>query len=212
MRVGSESESDEEEPATSTDAQRRAAGRPRDETVDAALLRSAQDLLIDLGYDRLSIDAVAARARTSKTAVYRRWPGKAELVVAAVEQLYVPPDVPDTGSLRDDLLACARTYLGRDDRTQRVLTGLLTAMVRNESLRSTALQAVGRPYAEQFEIVLQRAVQRGVVPQDADIDTIACIFPAIAFHRVAVEGRPVDEDLILRIVDNCLIPLTLHPA
>lgn len=207
MDIGCEEPDTREELTAMVDRPPRAVGRPREKAVDAALLTATQDLLVEVGYDRLSLDAVAARSRTSKATIYRRWPGKSELVVAAVEQLYVAPPVPNTGSLREDLLQCGRAYLGRDDRTQRVLTGLLTEMVRNQPLRSVAHRAVGQPFSKLFETVLARAVSRGLVDPGADLATIAAIFPAIAFHRVAVEDRPVDEDLLLRIVDHCLMPL-----
>lgn len=207
MSVRGEANGRAQATASNDPSPRRGAGRPRDGAVDAALLGATQDLLAEVGYDRVSLDAVAGRAGTGKATIYRRWAGKTELVVAAVEQLYVAPPVPETGSLREDLLACGRTYLGRDDRAQRVLTGLLTEMVRNEPLRTAAHQAVGAPFARLFQTVLTRAQRGGEIDPDADVGIIAAIFPALAFHRVAVEGRPVDEDLLLRIVDHCLLPL-----
>lgn len=190
----------------------RSAGRPRSSAVDLALLTAAQDLLIEVGFARLTVDAVAARGGTSKNTIYRRWPNKTELVVAAVEHQYHVPEAPDLGSLREDLLACARTYAEGDDRTQRLMAGLLTEMVRNDQLRTTARETLGVPYATLFVTVLTRAAQHGLIAPDTDIATIAAIFPAFAFHRVAVEAKPVDEELVVRIVDNCLLPLLSMPS
>ena len=70
----------------------RAPGRPSDPAIDAELLRAAQDLLIEEGFDRLTMDAVARRCGASKATIYRRWPSKTALVVAAAAALFVPPE------------------------------------------------------------------------------------------------------------------------
>src|SRR5471030_1961694 len=80
-------------------------GRPLDASRDVALREAALKLLAEIGYDRLTIDSVAARARASKTTIYRRWSGKAELVVDALNCLKGSPPVPDTGTLAGDLAA-----------------------------------------------------------------------------------------------------------
>ncbi len=196
-------------------ASARPVGRPRDTAVEAALLTATQDMLIEVGFDRLSVDAIAARVGASKNTIYRRWPSKTALVVAAVEQRYHVPATPDRGSLREDLLACGRAYIQGDDegddegddRTQQLLASLLTEMVRNEHLRTTARQALGAPYADLFTNVLTRAVERGLVDARTDIATIGAMFPAFAFHRVAVEARQIDEEFVRRVVDGCMVPL-----
>src|SRR5581483_10849004 len=95
-----------------------AVGRPRDETRDAAILDATLRILGDVGYDRLTIDAVATEARASKATVYRRWPGKAALVVDAIQSLNpyaagTGGEPPDTGSLRGDLLAGVSNFAER---------------------------------------------------------------------------------------------------
>lgn len=184
----------------------RSPGRPRDAKVDAALLRSAQDLLLEQGFDRVSVESVAAHAGVGKAAVYRRWSGKTALVVAAVSDLAQVPPVPDTGSLRGDLLACARTFI-RSERTQRVLAGLMTAMVHDDDLRTAARDALGGPFTTLFHQIITRAVQRGQVPASADAESVSEVFPALAFHRGTALGLPVDEVFVVRVVDNLLLPL-----
>src|SRR5580693_10631580 len=80
-------------------------GRPRDEGREQAIRDAAIELLAEVGYDAMSIEAVAVRARSSKATIYRRWPGKAELVAEAIRRRSEPAlqDIPDTGSLRSDL-------------------------------------------------------------------------------------------------------------
>ena len=76
-----------------------------DASRDGALREAALELLADVGYDRLTLEAVAARARAGKTTIYRRWSGKAELVVDALVSAKGPLGFPDTGSLAGDLRA-----------------------------------------------------------------------------------------------------------
>ena len=184
----------------------RGRGRPRDETVSARAIGAAQDLLIEKGFDGLTIDEVAERAGLSKTTLYRRWPGKEELVSAAVAAFYTPPPVPDTGDLRSDLIACARTYIIADGRSRHALAVLLSAMGTNAALREKARAIVGDAYGNLFTAVLQRASSRGQLPRDADVAIVAEIFPAAAFHRLAVFGQSVDEAYISRIIDNVILP------
>ncbi|WP_216329102.1 TetR/AcrR family transcriptional regulator [Deinococcus aestuarii] len=188
----------------------RPAGRPLDTGVRAALLRATQDLLIEEGYERLTCDAVARRCGSSKATIYRRWPGKLALVIAAAQELFPVPEIPDTGDLREDLLACGRAYLQEDGRSQQVLTSLHTAARHDLELRSAARAALGSPVDRLFSDVLTRAAARGLVPAGVDLGILAEVFPGIAFHRAAALGLPVDDPLILRVVDQVLLPALRH--
>ena len=152
------------------------------------------------------MDAVAKRCGASKATIYRRWASKTELVVAAAADLFHAPELPDTGNLREDLLACGRAYLQVDSRNDQVLASVITATRHNEVLRDAAQSAIAAPYSTLFRQVITRAVERGLVPATIDIETLAEIFPAIAYHRVAALGRLVVEDDVLRVVDGVLMP------
>lgn len=184
----------------------KAAGRPRDAKLHAALLTATQDLLLEQGFDRLTMDSVAARAEVGKAAIYRRWPGKTALVVAAVTDLAQAPPVPDTGSLREDLLACGRTYI-RNNRTQQILAGLMTAMIHQPELRTAAHDAIGAPFAALFHTVITRAIQRGQLPTTGDPESAIDVFPAMAFHRAAALGLPVDDEFVVHTIDRLVLPL-----
>src|SRR6266851_5959752 len=87
-------------------------GRPRDPAVDEAVLTAAVDLLAEVGYARLTMDQVAARAGVGKASVYLRWPNKVALVAQAIQQRSaVVPEIPDNGSVREDMLAFLRGLL-----------------------------------------------------------------------------------------------------
>lgn len=184
----------------------RSPGRPVDVAIDAELLRATQDLLIEEGFERLTMDAVARRCGASKATIYRRWPSKTALVVAAAEALFTAPEVPDTGDLRDDLLACGRAYVQKEGRNAQVLASVLTASRYDPVLRDASRDALGAPYGGLFERVLSRAVERGTVPRDVDVETLAEVFPAVAYQRVTARGLLVDEEDVVRVVDAVLLP------
>lgn len=190
-------------------SQPRAPGRPFNADVHAELLRATQDLLIAEGVERLSVEAVAKRAGASKATIYRRWPSKTALVVAAAAALFPVPVTPDTGDLRADLLASAQAYLIDDGRSQAVLASVLTAARYDPALRAAARDALGAPFSHLFDHVLTRAVARGLVAPNIDIATIGEVFPAMAFQYAAALGRPVDEELIRRVIDGVVLP-ALH--
>lgn len=181
-------------------------GRPLDARIDEQLLQATQDLLVEEGFERLTMDAVATRCGASKSTIYRRWPSKTALVVAATAALLSAPELPDTGDLREDLLACGRLYLQREGREAQVLASVLSASRHDSVLREASRQALGAPYEGLFERVLSRAVERGCVKRGTDLATLAQVFPAIAYQQVAAQGRLVTEHDVLRVVDSVLLP------
>lgn len=175
------------------------------------LLAATIDVLRETGYDRLTIDAVVARARASKTTVYRRWPNKAALVVAAfthaVQKIPVPPD---TGSLREDLIAILDGLMTELDRLGDVVTGLIGELRRSPELATamrTGFIATRRNLIMQ---VFDQARQRGELADDTDLDTIWYLGPALVFFRTVLLGEPVDHAFTHDVVDDLVLPL-LHP-
>jgi AcrR family transcriptional regulator len=181
-------------------------GRPRDPEVDAAILDATAELLADGGPTAMTLDAVAHAAGCGKSAIYRRWAGKTELIVAAVNRLYRAPSVPDTGTLREDLLVAAGHYSGRSDREARVLAHVLVESKDDPALRAAAYDSVGRPPVDVLRAVAARAQERGEVPPDAPVELILSIVPAIAFQTLTAEGRTLTEPEIVELVDRVLIP------
>lgn len=189
----------------------RAPGRPLNAAIDEHLLRATQDLLIDEGFERLTMDAVAKRCGASKATIYRRWPSKTALVVAAAAALLHAPEPPDTGDLRDDLLECGRAYIQTGTRNAEVLASVISASRHDSTLREASRLALGAPYGGLFDQVLTRAVERGLIQADLDVETLAQVFPAIAYQKVAAQGQLVDEADVRRVVDSVLLP-AIHPA
>ncbi|GAA4745471.1 TetR/AcrR family transcriptional regulator [Gordonia alkaliphila] len=187
------------------------AGRPRDVDRDRALLVATGDLLAEVGYDRLTIDAVAGRCSAGKATVYRRWPSKAELVADAVALLHDSYDAPDTGDLREDLIAMAEQWHDLDARRDAVIAGLLTAMAHDEPLRTAVQTAISQPRHACYRAVVDRAIADGQLSPDLDVDLIGAVFPALTFHQITVRAEPVDRSLIERIVDHLVLPALTRP-
>jgi AcrR family transcriptional regulator len=187
-------------------------GRQRDATRDAALRDAALELLAEIGYDRLSIDAVAARAKASKMTIYRRWSGKAELVVDALSSLRKPGDVPDTGSLRGDLDALASRSENPDVRFDaKLVLGVVSALARNPELRQVIReQFIGRG-GVRLRRVFERAVTRGEIPPDRNLDLLVSIFPAMAIHHLLTFGELPDASFTTQVMDELILPLATAP-
>jgi AcrR family transcriptional regulator len=189
-------------------------GRQLDASRDAALRDAALELLAEIGYDRLSIDAVAARAKASKMTIYRRWSGKAELVVDAITSLHKPPgEVPDTGSLRGDLEAMASGSDSPDSRFDaQLLLGLVTALARDPELRQVIReQFLGRG-GVRLRQVFERAVARGEIPEDRNLDLLISVFPALVIHHLLIFGELPGASFAAQVMNDLILPLAVANA
>ena len=183
-------------------------GRYLDSSRDPILREAALVLLAEVGYDRLTMDAVAARARAGKTTIYRRWPGKAELVVDALNSLKGIPGIPDTGSLRQDLRALAESITSAESRFgAQVTIGMVNALARDAELRRVFREKFIAPRMAGFRTVFERAVTRGEMPDGHDLDLLARVFPALALHQLAMSGELPDTRFAGQIMDEVVYPL-----
>ncbi|MGO9890904.1 MAG: TetR/AcrR family transcriptional regulator [Solirubrobacteraceae bacterium] len=187
-------------------------GRPLDPTRDAAILQAALDGLAELGYDRLSMDEIAARAHAGKGALYRRWPSKAALVIDAIlawREAQAPIEAPDTGSLRGDLDAMIQAVPEFDDAAKQqiaVFHGLATAANRDPELKAAfSTQLLQRPRRVIGE-VLERAVARGEIPADQDLELIPDIIIGLNLVRM-VTGEFPDRSYVQRVLRTIIYPL-----
>ena len=198
-------------PESADDRQQR--GRPLDRSRDPAILAAALEVLSEVGYDRLTMDMVAARARAGKAALYRRWSSKAELVVDALALHHSALLEPDTGSLLGDLEALLEQgqpaqddYLGTS-----IVAGLATACGRDPGLARALNDRFLETGHRVLRLVLERAVARGEVPRGRDLEFIIEIIPALFFSRVLTSGRPPDQVFAHRIVHEVIYPLATAP-
>jgi AcrR family transcriptional regulator len=197
---------------TPTDAPRPRVGRPVDRSGDAAILAAALDLVAERDYDGMALDQIAARTGRAKTTIYRRWATKEDLVLAVIRSVGRPPEaeaLPDTGSLRDDLLAVVDSdWLGGPDRRAAVFAGLAPAMRGSERLAQAIRTEVTDPYAEVYFGLLRRAIERGEVAarSDAALAVLAEVVPAMSTHRLAGGRGPVRREFFVTVIDEVLLP------
>ena len=188
-------------------------GRSLDSSRDLVLREAALALLAEVGYDRLTMDAVAARAGAAKTTIYRRWPGKAELVVDALASLKGAPEIPDTGSLRQDLRALAESITSAESRFgAQVTIGMVSALTRDAELRRVFGEKFIAPRMAGFRTVFERAVARGEMPGGHDLDLLARLFPALALHQLVMSGELPGTRFACQIMDEVVYPLATAPA
>ena len=140
-------------------------GRPRDPRIDAAVLSATVELLADTDYPGLSVSAIAIRARTSKPAIYRRWPSKAHLVHEAVFPIDAATDIPDNGSLRDDLrdMICRTLAVLSTPAARSALPGLIGEMAADPTLHSALLERFAGLIGGGLNALLGKAAARGEV-------------------------------------------------
>src|SRR3954447_16500302 len=191
-----------------TPAEAAAATRPRVEgDREQQILDAALEVLAEVGYDRLTMDAVAQRAKASKATLYRRWNSKATLVVESLARTKTIPVVPDTGDLRSDLLAAFCGHGGLTDHdTTSTFGAVVTAVSTDpEFAREFREQVVG-PKSRVSRIVFERALARGELRPDIDLEILAPALAGIVLHRVFVLGEQPDAALIERAVDQIILP------
>ena len=173
------------------------------------LLEAAITVLREVGYDRLTFDAVAAAARASKATLYRKWPHKSDLVIdALVLFIGCPADKdPDTGSLRGDLIAQACAVGGLDDEAvMQTWSALLPVIHREPEMARGIHERFIAPKLEAARAVFENARRRGEVGPDADLDTLVMILPAMSIHETLLSGRRPGPDRIADFVDTVVLP------
>ncbi|MCS5734062.1 TetR/AcrR family transcriptional regulator [Herbiconiux daphne] len=186
-------------------------GRKRDHSRDADILDAAVDVLAEEGYDGMTIDMVAARAKAGKATLYRRWASKGELVIDAVACMKKDDldldRLPDTGTLRGDLIGMIKPRtLEEAEKKLQVMAGLMSVLARSPELSDAISQAIIEPRAEVNRILLRRAIERGEIAADCDVDTIALISPSMAAYRTLVLKKPVDREFLVSMIDGVILP------
>jgi AcrR family transcriptional regulator len=201
---------------TAATGRRARRGRQLDPSRDAAILAAALDGLAELGYDRLSMDEIAARAHAGKGALYRRWPSKARLIVDALltwRNARGPVVVPDTGSLSGDIEAIIASVPDFDAPAERqlaVFLGLVTAASRDPELRVAITEDfLARPRRAIRE-VLDRAVAREEIGPEIDLELVSEILLGLNLLRI-VNGELPDRNHVRRVMSGIIYPLVTRP-
>lgn len=181
---------------------------------EAELLAVTLELLQEHGYDRLTLDAVATTAHASKATLYRRWPTKAELVMAAfVEGTRQVAVDPDTGTLRGDLLRLGESIRAHVSTHAGTIRAVLVEVSRSPELDAMMQEQFLAQRKALMTHVLARAVDRGEADASAITEDLWDVLPGYLIYRSVLTGRAPSSRTVQDLVDNVLIPsLTRHNA
>ena len=185
--------------------------RPRVEgDREAEILEATLEVLAEVGYDRLTMDAVATRAKASKATLYRRWNGKVSLVIDALHQGHHHSAVEqpvDTGNLRDDLITAFCGHGGLTDKPEVDAFGaILTAITRDADFAEAFRREVLAPKLAGTKALFERAKERGEIPEDVDIELLAPALAGIVLHRFFLVGERPTKALIESVIDQIILP------
>ena len=179
-------------------------GRPRSPEADRAILDATVELLAERGLAAMSIEEIAARAGVGKATIYRRWPSKGLLALDAfVASFAAQQPLPDTGTLRGDLVAALRAWVRAVTATPMgsVLAGLVGEAQHDPSLRAAWRDRVLEPLRRQHRIMLDRAVERGEISASVDQEVVLDLFFGAAQHRLLLGHLPLDDAFVVDVVD-----------
>lgn len=178
---------DEQERATIADE--RPSGRPRSPEAHRAILDSTLALLGELGFERMSIEAIAAHAGVGKTTIYRRWKTKEDLVADALSSVKTTPVVPDTGDLRADVTMLAASFAAavRDPLGRRVITLIIDTLTNNPALAELYWERFGALKNDALRTVLVRARERGQLREDANLDVFLDLISGYVLYQLLVK-------------------------
>lgn len=176
-------------------------GRPRSADVDAAVLAAALDLAGEVGIARMSMDELARRADVSKATIYRRWPSKEALILDALTSAMSPIEDVDTGTLQGDLDLYLRELVARFERSARndVLPHLIEAAMHDPAIEAS-LDDYVRFRRITLRLIYERALGRGEIPPDADIDLLIDVTIAPFVYRRLITRDPIDVGFANRLV------------
>ena len=174
---------------------------------ESELLAVTLQLLQEHGYDRLTVDAVAARARASKATVYRRWPSKAALVLAAfiegIRQVAVPPE---TGTLKGDLLHMGELICQQGRQHAGTIRAVLVEVSRSPALNDVMQHQFIEQRKALMTHILAQAVDRGEIDQAAINDELWDVLPHYLIFRSIMPGKPPTKQTVQALVDEVIIP------
>jgi len=183
---------------------------------ETAICSAVMELLVDGSFDRLTVDAVAARAKASKATIYRRWSGRDELVLDVLRREFLGDgQAPvDTGSLRGDLLATLRRDVGDPAVTSHKLAAIrsiATASCAAPGLVSAVLEEIGRVQLELFSELLRRARNRGEVA--GDVSPALCtelLRGQLCAQALFEPESALSDEYLEHLVDDIVLPVVYH--
>lgn len=187
-------------------------GRPRDKSRDIAIENAAVEILREVGYEHLTIEAVATRAQVSKATIYRRWKNKAALVADSVHHYaFCKAPTIDTGTLRGDLIEVLAEKVKTMKRADgQLIAGLMCMARTDEDLSEVLTQRLSGYATAAHAAIFDRAILRGEIPADAKRELILQLVPAVIGFRIFMSRENITRKFIENFVDDVLLPVLQH--
>jgi AcrR family transcriptional regulator len=182
--------------------------RRRGDELDAAIQDAVLKLLATNGPAGVTMEAVAAAARTSKPVLYRRWPDSGSLLrdtLLRTATAAIPHE--DTGSYRGDMLAILRGWAALfSGAAAPAVQALISAMAHDQELAAAFREDVIGWRKKEMAALLSRGTARGDVRADVPVEIARELGQSVLWHRLLVTGDPIDDDLVVQLVDEVLVP------
>ena len=200
---------------SATQLVRQGAQRKRGAALEDAILDAAYTELSEVGYTAFSVEGVAARARTGKASIYRRWPTRAQLMLDALsaylptpEKCGFPVTVTDDVSTADVLrqIACAISDT-LESPAGAVMRAIKCEAVSDPELARAVDEKFQAPRRAALLALLRRGIERGDVRPGADTPLIADVLPAVLTHRIILQREPLTAAMIHEIIEQVVLPL-----
>ncbi|MFD6388583.1 TetR/AcrR family transcriptional regulator [Nocardia sp. NPDC060259] len=182
-------------------------GRPRNTALDTAITAAVEQLLLTDGYSAITIDKVAALAGTTRTALYRRFPGRVALIANSMATHFGTDPAPDTGNLRDDLISLQRAQIEffNTPIIAAGIAGLLGDLSTDPQWSALFHEAFMAPRRRSTQAMFQRAVDRGEIPPVTHSNLVADILTGpLLLHAMLPATGPLDDTLVAATVDAAL--------
>ena len=200
---------------SATQVVRQGAQRKRGAALEDAILDAAYTELSEVGYTAFSVEGVAARARTGKASIYRRWPTRAQLMLDAMSAHLPTPDqcgfpvaITDDVSTADVLHEIARAISATlDSPAGAVMRAIKCEAVSDPELARAVDETFQAPRRAALLGLLRRGIERGDVRPGADTPLIADVLPAVLTHRIILQREPISAAMIHEIIEQVVLPL-----
>ncbi|MDQ0209594.1 TetR/AcrR family transcriptional regulator [Arthrobacter bambusae] len=185
--------------------------RRRGAALNSAIFKAVREEIAESGYAGLTMDSVAERARASKASLYRRWPGRAALVLeAAYDAMPGPASAPDTGSLRGDALAILRLVAQQlEGAVGQAMRGLLGEALQNPAVAAEIREYARGNVAKIMRAIVEQAASRGECDPSVATETRIEAGPALLRQRFIFSGAPIDDEFLVHVVDEVMLPLLM---
>ena len=181
------------------DAPARGRGRPRSAEAEQAILDATLRLLGTQGVAGTTIEGVAADAGVGKTTIYRRWPTKTDLILAAISDIVPPGDPPDTGTMAGDMAALAETQRRRlaGSGLSGIVPRVLAESMGDPNLHQDFVDRVVNPFRRMLRLFIERGIERGELRPDLEVEPLVDLLHAIPIYRILMSrGDPAALDQV----------------